>query len=122
MTDAFGCVVSHCASYVNIRGAHQLPWAIRNSKWRAIRVLLLIGSNDNDNDHGNNVLGNEQLAAALDYAGYDSALVLGEGYHNRVHAGHVFPDTLRWMFGSGGDASGPPSPNEFASFLAGAKL
>ena len=28
--EAFGCVVSHCASYVNIRGAHQLAWAVRN--------------------------------------------------------------------------------------------
>jgi enterochelin esterase family protein len=80
-------------------------------------VLLLIGTNDNDNDHGNNPLGNEQLASALEYADYDSKLVMGTGWHNKVHGSHVFPDTLRWMFGSA------PPPNEFASFLgAGAKL
>jgi enterochelin esterase-like enzyme len=115
--EAFGCVVSHCASYVNIRGAHQLAWAVRNSERRPIKVLLLIGTNDNDNDHGNNPLGNEQLASALEYADYDSKLVMGTGWHNKVHGSHVFPDTLRWMFGSA------PPPNEFASFLgAGAKL
>lgn len=49
--EAFGCVVSHCASYVNIRGAHQLAWAVRNSQRRPIRVLLLIGTNDNGKQH-----------------------------------------------------------------------
>lgn len=49
--EAFGCVVSHCASYVNIRGAHQLAWAVRNSERRPIRVLLLIGTNDNGEQH-----------------------------------------------------------------------
>ena len=114
--EAFGCVVSHCASYVNIRGAHQLPWAVRNSERRDIRVLLLIGTNDNDNDHGNNQLGNEQLGAALDYAGYDSTLIIGSGYHNRVHASHVFPDTLRWMF------CGAEPPTEFARGAHASKL
>lgn len=89
--EAFGCVVSHCASYVNIRGGHQLPWAVRNTPRKGIRVLLLIGSNDNDNDHGNNRLGNEQLDSALQYAGYDSALVIGTGYHNRVTTQRFLP-------------------------------
>eukprot|EP01052_Picozoa_sp_SAG31_P051541 SAG31_NODE_12284_length_952_cov_1.378664_2_plen_79_part_00 len=71
-------------------------------------MLLLIGTNDNDNDHGNNQLGNEQLGAALAYAGYEAELIVGSGFHNRVHAGHVFPDTLRWMF------SGGAAPTEFA--------
>ena len=98
--------------YVNIRGGHQLPWVVRNTIKKDIRVLLLIGSNDNDNDHGNNRLGNEQLHSALHYAGYDSTLAIGTGYHNRVHAGHVFPDTLRWMF------LGGPKPTEFARGFA----
>ena len=61
-------------------------------------------------------IGNEQLAAALDYAGYDSQLIIGTGWHNKVHGGHVFPDTLRWMFG------GEQAPNEFATFLGSSKL
>ena len=61
-------------------------------------------------------IGNEQLAAALDYAGYDSQLIIGTGWHNKVHGAHVFPDTLRWMFGAG------EAPSEFATFLSGSKL
>ena len=57
-------------------------------------------------------IGNEQLAAALDYADYDARLVIGTGWHNKVHGGHVFPDTLRWMF------CDQSPPNEFATFLA----
>jgi enterochelin esterase-like enzyme len=72
---AFGCVVSHCASYVNIRGAHQLPWIVRNTFKKDIKVCLLIGSNDNDNDHGNNKLGNQQLQAALEYGRWSSSTI-----------------------------------------------
>ena len=61
-------------------------------------------------------IGNEQLAAALDYAGYDSQLIIGTGWHNKVHGSHVVPDTLRWMFGD------KQAPNEFATFLSGSKL
>ena len=64
--------------------------------------------NDNDNDHGHNQLGNEDLAAALDYAGYDHTFILGAGYHNLVHSHHLFPDTLRWLF------CGGEKPAEFA--------
>eukprot|EP01051_Picozoa_sp_SAG22_P004859 SAG22_NODE_273_length_13182_cov_12.693419_4_plen_349_part_00 len=113
--EAFGNVVSHCASYVNIRGGHQLPWVVRNTpRKEGLKVLLLIGTNDNDNDHGNNQLGNEQLGAALEYAGYDSALVIGDGFHNKVHGAHVFPDTLRWMWAGG------PKPEVHASFTRSA--
>ena len=42
-------------------------------------------------------IGNEQLGAALEYAGYDSKLIIGTGWHNKIHGAHVFPDTLRWM-------------------------
>ena len=78
---------------------------------------LVAAFNDSRDNDGNNPLGNEQLASALEYADYDSKLVMGTGWHNKVHGSHVFPDTLRWMFGTA------PPPNEFASFLgAGAKL
>ena len=107
----FGCVVSHCASYVNIRGAHQLQWAVRNTLRKPLKVLLLIGTNDNDNDHGNNQLANEQLGAALEYAGYDSQLIIGTGWHNKVHAAHVLPSTLRWMW------CGGPKPQALQSRL-----
>jgi hypothetical protein len=58
-------------------------------------------------------IGNEQLGAALEYAGYDSKLIIGTGWHNKIHGAHVFPDTLRWMFGDGA------APSEFASFAKG---
>ena len=42
--DFFGNVVSHCASYVNIRGAHHLPWAVRNTPRKPLRVFLIVGT------------------------------------------------------------------------------
>ena len=89
---------------------------MRNTVAVPIKVLLLIGTNDNDNDHGNNQLGNEQLGAALEYAGYESALVIGEGHHNKVHGAHVLPDTLRWMWADG------PTPKVFGRFMTAASL
>eukprot|EP01052_Picozoa_sp_SAG31_P034836 SAG31_NODE_4123_length_3561_cov_3.577701_4_plen_370_part_00 len=99
--DHFGCVFSTCASYVNIRGAHHLPWLVRNTRRKPLKVILQVGTNDNNNDHGHNQLGNEQMASALEYAGYDSTFVLGTGYHNLVHSAHIFPDVLRWCFCGG---------------------
>ena len=96
--DAFGKVVSHCGSFVDLRGGHTLAPAVRAAPHQPLRVFLQTGSNDLDIRFGNWVLANRTLASALEYRGYDHQLVIGEGGHSLAHGGAIFPDTLRWLF------------------------
>ena len=96
--DAFGKVLSHVGSFVDIRGGHAYPSLIRKSPPKPIRVFLQGGSGDLDNRHGHWPLGNQQMAAALKFAGYDYQFVFGEGGHNGIHGGAILPDSLRWLW------------------------
>ena len=70
--DVFRKVLSHVGSFTNIRGGHVYPAMIRKSEQKPIRVFLQGGSEDLDNEHGNWPLANQQMAASLKFAGYDS--------------------------------------------------
>jgi enterochelin esterase-like enzyme len=97
--DEFRKVVSHIGSFTNIRGGHVYPAIIRKTKpVKPLRVFLQDGSNDLDNLHGNWPLANQDMAAALKFAGYDHKFVLGDGGHSGKHGGSIFPDTLRWLW------------------------
>jgi enterochelin esterase-like enzyme len=98
--DYFGKVISHIGSFTNIRGGHAYPAMIRKTKAapKGLRVFLQEGSNDLDNLHGNWPLANQEMAAALKFAGYDYQFVLGDGGHNGKHGGAILPDTLRWLW------------------------
>jgi enterochelin esterase family protein len=97
--DAFRKVVSHIGSFTNIRGGHVYPAQIRKTKpAKPLRVFMQDGRNDLDNLHGNWPLANQDMAAALKFAGYDHMFVLGEGGHSGKHGGAIFPDTLRWLW------------------------
>lgn len=97
--DAFRKVISHIGSYTNIRGGHVYPGLIRKTKpAKPLRIFLQDGSNDLDNLHGNWPLANQDMAAALKFAGYDHTFVFGDGGHSGKHGGAIFPDTLRWLW------------------------
>ena len=96
--DAFGKVLSHIGSFVNIRGGHVYPAMIRKTERKPIRVFLQDGSNDLNNRHGNWPLANQQLASALAFAGYDHRFEYGDGAHNGRHGGAILPDSLRWLW------------------------
>jgi enterochelin esterase family protein len=96
--DAFAKVVSHIGSFTNIRGGHVYPALIRKTPQKPIRVFLQDGSNDLDNSHGNWPLANQEMAAALKFAGYDYQFVYGSGAHNIKHGAAILPDTLRWLW------------------------
>jgi enterochelin esterase family protein len=96
--DAFRKVVSHVGSFVNIRGGHVYPALIRKAEKKPLRVFLQGGANDLDNQHGNWPLANQQMAAALKFAGYDYRFEFGDGGHNGKHGGAILPDTLRWLW------------------------
>ena len=96
--DQFGKVLSHVGSFTNIRGGNVYPSWIRKTERKPIRVFLQDGSEDLDNLHGNWPLANQEMAAALKYAGYDHKFVYGEGGHSGKHGGAILPDSLRWLW------------------------
>jgi enterochelin esterase-like enzyme len=96
--DQFGNVISHCGSFINILGAHNLPSMVRRAPRKPIRVWHQSGERDVDIIYGNIPIANRDLDAALKYRRYDSMYVFGTGGHTLRHAGAVFPETLRWIF------------------------
>ena len=99
--DAFGLVLSHCGSFVDLRGGHLLAPAVRAAPHRPLRVLLQTGRRDLDIVFGNWLLANQSLFSALQYRGYEARLEVGDGGHSLVHGGAIFPDSLRWLWASG---------------------
>lgn len=100
--DLFGVVISHIGSFVNIRGGHNIPWIVRNTQRKTIRVFLQDGRHDLNNQHGSWPLAHREMVSALGYAGYDCASVFGFGGHSRNHGGSIFPQTLTWAFSEPG--------------------
>jgi enterochelin esterase family protein len=96
--DYFSKVVSHCGSFVDIRGGYALAPAVRRSPPKPLRVFLQTGEHDLDIAFGNWPLANRELASALSYHGYDHQLVVGAGGHSLAHGGAIFADTLRWLW------------------------
>ncbi len=96
--EAFRKVVSHIGSFTNIRGGHVYPALIRKTDKKPLKVFLQDGRNDLDNQFGNWPLANQDMAAALKFAGYDYQFVLGEGTHNGKHGAAMLSDTLRWLW------------------------
>ncbi|MEZ6091139.1 MAG: alpha/beta hydrolase-fold protein [Pirellulaceae bacterium] len=98
--DSFGKVLSHIGSFTNIRGGWEYPGLVRQTKDnpKPIKVYLQEGVDDLDNLHGNWPLGNHDLAAALQFAGYPFKLVMTEGGHSGKWAGEALPDALRWLW------------------------
>jgi enterochelin esterase-like enzyme len=96
--DAFTRVLSHCGSFVNIRGGHNYPYLVRSTLQKPLRVFLTSGKRDGNIILGNWPLANKQMAAALDYAGYDYRFEFGEGGHSLRHGGALFAESLRWLW------------------------
>ena len=95
---AFGKVVSHCGSFVDIRGAHQLAPTVRRGPAKALKVFLQTGEHDLNIVFGDWVQANRDLASALAYRGIEHRLVVGCGGHSLRHGGAIFPETLRWLW------------------------
>ncbi|MDA0809885.1 MAG: alpha/beta hydrolase-fold protein [Planctomycetota bacterium] len=98
--DHFGKVLSHIGSFTNIRGGWEIPGLVRKSKTapKAIKVYLQDGRDDLNNLHGNWPLGNQDLAAALQFAGYSYKLEMTDGGHSSKWGGEVLPEALKWLW------------------------
>ena len=96
--DAFRRVLSFIGSYTGLRGADIYPTLIRKSEPKPLRVFLQDGSADLNLYSGNWWIGNQQMASAFEYAGYDVKFVTGDQGHNNIHGSAVLPDALRWLW------------------------
>ncbi len=96
--DAFSKVMSHVGSFVNFMGGHVYPALVRQSPRKPIRVFLQASSNDLEIAVGHWALANMQMAAALDYAGYDYRLEYGDGGHDMEQSGAMLPESLQWLW------------------------
>jgi enterochelin esterase-like enzyme/sugar lactone lactonase YvrE len=108
--DQFGKVLSHIGSYTNIRGGWAYPGLVRKTKEnpKPIKVYLQEGKDDLNNLHGNWPLGNQDLAAALQFAGYHYKLVMTEGGHSGKFGGEELPSALRWLWDENSEPSNLP--------------
>jgi sugar lactone lactonase YvrE/enterochelin esterase-like enzyme len=96
--DAFRRVMSFVGSYTNLRGGHIYPSLIRKTEPKPLRVFLQDGKNDQNIYGGNWFIANQEMASALDYAGYDTTFVIGTEGHNNKHGSAILPDALRWLW------------------------
>lgn len=98
--DQFGKVLSHIGSYTNIRGGWAYPGLVRktNADPKPIKVYLQEGQADLNNLFGDWPLANQDLAAALQFAGYEYQFVMTDGGHSGVWGGDQLPAALRWLW------------------------
>ena len=110
--DQFGKVLSHIGSFTNIRGGWAYPGLVRKSKPnpKPIKVYLQDGKDDLNNLFGDWPLANEDLAAALRFAGYEHKFVMTEGGHSSTWAGQQMPDALRWLWSKNVEQAMAESP------------
>ncbi|QDU97121.1 alpha/beta hydrolase-fold protein [Lignipirellula cremea] len=109
--EQFGKVLSHIGSYTNIRGGWAYPGLVRKTKEdpKAIKVYLQDGRDDLNNLHGDWPLGNQDLAAALQYAGYTYKLVMTDGGHSSKWGGEVLPEAIQWLWDDKAESTDLPS-------------
>ena len=97
-SDLFARVLSHCGSFVDIRGGGKYPYMIRNEAAKPIKIFFQSGSKDLDTRYGNWALGNQQMAAALAFKDYDYHFEFGNEGHNLVHGAQLLCKSLIWLF------------------------
>jgi gluconolactonase len=91
-------VLSFVGSYTNLRGGDVYPSLVRKTEPKPLRLFLQDGNNDLNIYAGSWYLGNQSLASALEFSGYESKFVVGTEAHNGKHGGAILPDALRWLW------------------------
>ena len=112
--DQFRRVITWIGSFGNFRGADRLPGLIRRTEPRPLRVFVQTGRQDLVNYAGSWYLENPRMAAALEFAGNDVRIELGEDGHSSRHGASILPETLRWLW------RGYPQPIAIGEAASGA--
>ena len=97
--DVFHRVLYLIGTFVDMRGANQVPFWIRKTEPKPLRIFLQDGSADIDSYAGNWPLQNQNMNAAMNFAGYDHKFEYYEGEaHSTRKASEVMPDIMRWLW------------------------
>jgi gluconolactonase len=104
--DQFHRVLSFIGTYVAMKGADTLPALIRKTEPKPIRIFLQDGKNDHivpAEPYGTYFAGswpinNQVMFEALESAGYDAKLVMGDGGHDIEQLAAIMPEALRWLW------------------------
>jgi enterochelin esterase-like enzyme len=103
--DAFGLIYTTLGSFVRLRANDQgeysdrYPALVTSEPRRPLRVTLLSGTNDLDNEYGNWRDAHMAMTTALDCAGYTYRSGFGETSHgDEGHPQDAFGSDLRWLF------------------------
>lgn len=96
--ESFRRVLSTIGSFTNLRGGNIYPSWIRKTEPKPLRVFQQDGDHDLNIFVGNWWIGNQDVASALEYAGYDATHVWGTEGHNSKHGGSILPYALRWLW------------------------
>jgi gluconolactonase len=96
--DAFRRVLSFVGSFTNLRGGDVYPGLIRKTEPKPLRIFQQDGSKDQNIYSGSWYMANQDVAMALEYAGYDARFVVGTEGHNIKQGAAILPDALRWLW------------------------
>ena len=92
-------ILTQNGSFTNIRGGNAYPSMIRSTAVKPLRVYLLSGTNDLNNQFGNWFDANKAMAAALGERGYAYRFRPGTGAHfPPVQAQADYATALRWLW------------------------
>ena len=97
--DLFGKVFTGVGTFVAMRGGNDLQALVRKTEPLPLRVYIQDGSNDVWNPlFGHWYEGNQMLASALEFAGYDVQCDWSDGGHNVKRSSEIFPQVMEWMW------------------------
>ena len=97
--DLFGKVFTGVGTFVAMRGGNDLQALVRKTEPQPLRIFIQDGSNDAWNPlFGHWYEGNQMLASALEFAGYDVACDWSDGGHNVTRSTEIFPQVMEWMW------------------------
>ena len=97
--DLFGKVFTGVGTFVAMRGGNELQALVRKTEPLPLRIFIQDGSNDTWNPlFGHWYDGNQLLASALEFAGYDVRCDWSDGGHNVKRATEIFAQVMEWMW------------------------
>ncbi len=103
--DQFRLIYTTIGSWVRLNAngdgdyADSFPQWIRDTERKPLRVTLLSGTNDLDNEFGNWPTAHMEMTAAFDCAGYAYISEFGDsGHGDTAPIRERFADDLRWLF------------------------
>lgn len=96
--DQFRRVYSVIGSFTDLAGGDTFPSKIRKCEPKPLRIYLQDNDQDQDIYSGSWPLANQEVAAALKFAGYDTQFAVGKGGHDGRPGSLIFPEVMRWLW------------------------